>query len=43
MEHAHFFYNDNKINENVPHFNPQGNDLISSVFFVLKEEKIMVV
>lgn len=39
MEQAHFFYSDNKINANVPDFNPQGNDLISSGFFVLNKEK----
>jgi hypothetical protein len=43
MEQAHFLYSDNKINANVPDFNPQGSDLISSVFFLLNKEKILTV
>jgi hypothetical protein len=31
MEQDNFLYSDNKINANVPDFNPQGGDLISSV------------
>jgi hypothetical protein len=43
MEQAHFPYSDNKINVNVADFNPQGSDLISSVFFFSNKEKILVV
>ena len=43
MEQAHFVYSDKKINANVPDFNPQGSDLISSVFFLSNKEKILVV